>query len=287
MKLLKNLFLATLLAAGAAGLLSTQALAAGSQIRIGYVQSWPSSSLTTKLAAQVLRKDLHKNVKLLALSAGPMYQGIASGDLDAMLTAWLPKTHAQYYNKLWSKMINLGPNLLGTRLGLAVPKYVKVNSIAGLKGKEGEFNHRVVGVGSGAGININTKKAIKQYGLNMHLVPSSTAAMAASLKRAIREKKPIVVTAWAPLWIWSRFDLKFLKDPKDVYGRAGYVSTLVNPSLPKKDPTVYRFLDRFHVSLQDIDGMEAETQKGMSEQKAIDKWLSNHQKEVKSWTYGL
>lgn len=260
---------------------------ADSQIKLGYVQSWPSSSLTTKLAAQAIRDNLDQQVQLQALTAGPMYQALKQDNIDGSLTAWLPKTHASYYKKLWPHVINMGPNLIGTRLGMAVPSYVEADSIADLKGQTGDFDNQVVGVGSGAGVNINTKKAIKAYGLDMHLSSSSTAAMAASLERAISHHEPIVVTGWSPLWIWSKFDLKYLKDPKHIYGRSGHVSTLVNPALADKSPAVFHFLDRFYIKLSDLNGLEDKVQGGMSEDDAVEQWLADHKTTVDSWFAGI
>jgi len=253
-------------------------------IELGYVQSWPSSSITTKLAADVLENDLHVPVKLVALSAGPMYQGVKSGDLDAMLTAWLPVTHKAYYEKVWPDVLNLGPNLRGTKLGLVVPSYVKdVDSIADLKKHADEFDGKIMGVGAGAGINEDTLKAIKQYGLDMQLVKSSTAGMAASLERAVNKHEPIVITGWSPLWIWGKFDLKYLNDPKNVYGKAGYVATLTSRELPDKAPTVYQFLDDFRLSLSQLNEIEALAKSGQDEAHAVHEWAQNHPKVVSHW----
>lgn len=260
---------------------------ASNEVKLGYVQSWPSSSLTTKLAAQAIRDNLDQKVELQALTAGPMYQALKQDNIDGLLTAWLPKTHASYYGKLWPNVINLGPNLIGTRLGMVVPQYVKANSIADLKGETGKFDHQVIGVGSGAGVNINTKKAIKAYGLDMHLTSSSTAAMAASLERAIAHHKPIVVTGWSPLWIWGKFKLKYLKDPKNIYGQSGHVSTLVNPALAKKSPQVFQFLNRFYIKLSDLNSLEVKTKGGMSEDDAVKQWLANHKTTVDGWFAGI
>lgn len=260
---------------------------ASSEVELGYVQSWPSSALTTKLAAQAIRDNLDQKVKLQALTAGPMYQAVKQDNIDGLLTAWLPKTHASYYKKMWPDLINMGPNLVGTRLGMAVPQYVDADSITDLKGHEGKFDHQVIGVGSGAGVNINTKDAIKAYGLDMHLTSSSTAAMAASLKRAIDHHKPIVVTGWSPLWIWSKFKLKYLKDPKNIYGQSGHVSTLVNPALAKKSPEVFQFLNRFYIKLSDLNGLEEKVQGGMSQDDAVKQWLADHKTTVDGWFAGI
>ncbi len=285
----RSLLIATTMVAGIAtvGAFSGQAMAQSKPtIKLGYVQSWPSSSVTTKLAAKVIESKLHYKVNLVAVSAGPMYQAISTGHLDAMLTSWLPVTHKAYYKKIWSKVLNVGPNLMGTKLGLAVPSYVPVNTIQGLNKYASKFQNRIVGVGSGAGINEDTQQAIKEYGLKLHLQTSSTAAMAAILKRSIEQKKWVVVTAWSPLWIWGKFHLKYLKDPKHIYGQAGYVATLTSRKLPEKAPAVFQFLRRFQIKLADLNNMEAKANSS-SEKAAIAAWIKNHPKVVNEWVSGI
>lgn len=274
---------ASTLAIGAGGV--AHAANGGKQtIRLSYVQSWPSSNITTHIAGAVIEQKLGDKVDMIATSAGPMWQAVASGHADAMVTAWLPTTHRKYYNKLWQQVMNLGPNLLGTKLGLAVPKYVPVNTIGGLEKHAGKFRDRIIGVGAGAGININTKKAIKTYKLSkFNLQASSTAAMAAELKRSIREHKWIVVTAWSPLWIWAKFDLKYLKDPKNVYGTKGHINTIVNPSLPQKAPQVYAFLRHFEIGKNQLQALMLKDKNGTPMKKLVADFMNNNPKEVQSW----
>ena len=93
------------------GLLSTAVAADKPTIKIGYVQSWPSSDITTHLAGAVIEQRLKTPVDLVASSAGPMWEAVASDHSDAMLTAWLPSTHKTYYEKLWPKVVVMGPNV--------------------------------------------------------------------------------------------------------------------------------------------------------------------------------
>lgn len=267
-------------------LASTPAAAADKTVKFSYVQGWPSSALTTKLAAQAIENNLDYSVEIQNTTAGPMFQAVSDGSIDATLSLWLPKTHAAYYKKLWPKLVNLGPNLVGTRLGLVVPKYVDIDDISDLKKRADDFDHKITGVDAGSGINMNTRQAIKEYGLDMHLVTSSTAAMAADLKRAIDNKQPIVVTGWTPLWIWSRFDLKYLKDPKSIYGHGAYIDTAVNPSMLKDHPQVFFFLKRFYLKLSELNKMEDKVQHGASQQETVNDWLDNHQKTVHTWLDG-
>jgi glycine betaine/proline transport system substrate-binding protein len=275
------LLAATLLSVG---LLSTAAAADKPTIKIGYVQSWPSSDITTHLAGAVIEQRLKNPVDLVASSAGPMWEAVASDHSDAMLTAWLPSTHKTYYEKLWPKVVVMGPNVTGTRLGIAVPNYVPLDSIEDLKKNADKFQCRVVGVGAGAGININTEKAIKAYGLDgFSLQSSSTAAMTAQLQRAIKGKQWIAVTAWTPMWMWAKFDIKFLKDPKHIYGKGGYIGTVVNPALAKKSPEVYAFFNRFAIPREQLSKMMLEVKNGKDVNQVVGDWIKAHPKMVDSW----
>lgn len=253
-------------------------------IRITYVQSWPSSDIMTHLVADIITKKLGDQVQLTATDAGPMFESVASGHSDVTVTTWLPSTHATYYQKLWPKVINLGPNLLGTRLGLAVPDYVPVKTIAGLEKNAAKFDNRIVGVGAGAGININTEKAIKAYHLtSFRMQASSTAAMTAELKRAIQQHKWIVVTGWSPLWIWAKFHLKYLQDPQQVYGVNGHINTLVNPKLPTEAPAVYKFLKHFSISKDELQAMMLDSKNGTPMDKLVSDFMAKHPDQVKRW----
>lgn len=282
----KRIIKAALLAATTMGMgfLPVAHAADKPSIKIGYVQSWPSSDITTHLAAAVIKQKLGNPVNLVASSAGPMWEAVASDHTDAMLTAWLPSTHKTYYEKLWSKVVVMGPNVTGTRLGIAVPKYVPINTVEELKKHADKFQNRIVGVGAGAGININTRKAIKAYGLDgFRLQSSSTAAMTAQLKRAIKRKQWIAVTAWTPMWMWAKFDIKFLKDPKHIYGKGGYIGTVVNPKLATKSRAVYDFFNRFAIPREQLSAMMLKAKNGTSIDKVVQDWIKAHPKMVNSW----
>jgi glycine betaine/proline transport system substrate-binding protein len=103
----------------------------GDKITIGYV-AWESEIASTSVIGKVLT-DLGYDVKLMQVEAGPMWTGVADGSLDAHVAAWLPSTHADYYEKYEGQFEDLGENLTGTKLGLVVPAYMDINSIEDLK----------------------------------------------------------------------------------------------------------------------------------------------------------
>lgn len=271
-------------AIGAAAWWPARALAAGAKVRLAYVRSWPSGDLTTLIAAQILRRDLGCQVELIRTEAGPMWAAVAGGRADATLTAWLPTTHRVYWERYQHKLVDLGPVTSGTWLGLAVPGYVPLDSIEQLEVHHARFGDRIVGIEAGTGVMINTREAIKAYGLHdRSLLTSSTAAMHVQLRRAIARKHWIVITAWKPLGIWARFDLKPLRDPRQVYGQAGHIDTVIHPALQQQQPRVARLLGQMRVPIEDVQAMMVELDKGKSPDEVTGSWIAAHRAQIGAW----
>jgi glycine betaine/proline transport system substrate-binding protein len=273
---------AGLVLSAAAGLAGA---AAKPEITIGYVDGWSDSVATTHVAAEVIREKLGYPVKLMPVAAGIMWQGVARGKLDAMLSAWLPVTHGAYYAKMKDQVVNLGVNYPGAKIGLIVPEYVKANSIEDLKAMKDDFGGRIVGIDAGAGVMLKTDQAIKDYGLDYKLVASSGSGMIAELTRAENDKKAVAVTGWIPHWMFAKWKLKFLDDPKKVYGEEEHVDSVANPALEKKAPEVWALLKK----LQWKDGAEIgqvmlAIQDGAKPEAAAKQWVASHPDRVKEWT---
>jgi len=273
---------AGLVLSAAAGLAGA---AAKPEITIGYVDGWSDSVATTHVAAEVIREKLGYPVKLMPVAAGIMWQGVARGKLDAMLSAWLPVTHGAYYAKMKDQVVNLGVNYPGAKIGLIVPEYVKANSIEDLKAMKDDFGSRIVGIDAGAGVMLKTDQAIKDYGLDYKLVASSGSGMIAELTRAENDKKAVAVTGWIPHWMFAKWKLKFLDDPKKVYGEEEHVDSVANPALEKKAPEVWALLKK----LQWKDGAEIgqvmlAIQDGAKPEAAAKQWVASHPDRVKEWT---
>ena len=285
MRLIKKLLvLSTLSAALAATSAGVIAADAKPTIKIGYVEGWDDSVATSNVAAQVIEKKLGYPVQLVPVAAGVMWQGVARGDLDATLSAWLPVTHGAYWENFKTKVVDLGTNFPDAKIGLIVPEDADVTSLTDLEAKKAEFGGRIVGIDAGAGVMSKTSEAIKAYGLDYTLMPSSGSAMTAELARSENAKKPIIVTGWKPHWMFAKYKLKFLEDPKKVFGEAEHVDSVVNPELEKKAPTVVAFLKKFQWKPGEIDSVMLATTNGAKPAAAADAWVSAHGDRVSSWT---
>lgn len=142
---------------------------------------------------------------------------------------------------------------------------------------------KIVGIEPGAGIMSATEKAVEEYGLDYQLQDSSSAAMAASLQKAINNKEWIVVTGWTPHWKFAKWDLKYLDDPKKVYGGEEHVATIVRTGLKDDMPEVYAMLDNFYWTPADMEAVMLDIQDGMTPDEAADQWIRDNQEEVNKW----
>jgi len=248
----KGLLLTMLLAACVA-FLPAQSQADKGTVKLSYVE-WSCATASTNVAAAIIQEKLGYDVDTLPVSAAAMWQAVATGDVDGMLTAWLPVTHKPYYSKLKDDVVNLGHLATGAKIGLVVPDYVTIDSIDEMNEYADKFDHKIIGIDPGAGIMMKTEKALKEYDLEgFSLVSGSGATMTAALQDAIRREEWVAVTGWAPHWKFGRWDLKFLKDPKGVYGGAENIDKIVRKGLKEDKPEVYNFLKRMH---WDLDVMQ-------------------------------
>lgn len=255
-------------------------------IKIGYVEGWDDSVATANVAAGVIEKRLGYPVQLVPVAAGIMWQGVARGDLDATLSAWLPVTQGAYWDQFKNKVTDLGTNFPDARIGLIVPADLPEKSIADLDAHKADFGGRIVGIDAGAGVMKKTDDAIKAYNLDYQLMPSSGSAMTAELARSMHANKPVVVTGWAPHWMFAKWKLKFLDDPKKVYGEAEHVDNVINPGLETKAAPVVAFLKKFQWKPGEIDSVMLATENGAKPAAAADAWIAAHGDRVDSWVAG-
>ncbi|MGB7756813.1 MAG: glycine betaine ABC transporter substrate-binding protein [Salinisphaera sp.] len=276
----------TTIAMGSFG--SAQAASGDKTITIGWT-AWSDAEFVTKLTKTLIEKRTDYKVKLKMASIGVQYQGVANGDLDAMLMAWLPDTHADYWKKVKGKVQDLGPLYTGAQLGWVVPDYVpkdQLNSIADLKKDtvKSKLDGKIQGIDPGAGEMQLSEKTMKAYGLDSdyRLVSASGAAMTAALARAEKRKDWIVVTGWTPHWMFGKWHLRFLKDPKGTMGAEQHVDAVVRDGFSKDYPQIASVLSNMHIPLDQLQAAMYDARQ-TSYKKAINKFIADHPDEVNSW----
>lgn len=255
---------------------------AGNQpVNLAYVE-WETEVASTHVVGQVL-EDLGYDVTLTPLDNGIMWEALANGEVDGMVSAWLPQTHAPQVEKYKGRIDDLGENLKGGKIGLVVPSYMDVDSIEDLTDEAGKT---ITGIEPGANITGTTENAHKIYpnleGWNV--ISSSSVAMTGALKQAIENGEEIIVTGWAPHWKFNAFDLKFLDDPKGMYGTEEYIGTFARNGFKEDNPGAYSVLKNFHWNSEDIEIVMYDIMEGMDPKEAAKKWIKENEAKVAEWT---
>lgn len=253
------------------------------QVEIAYVE-WACATATANVNKAVLEERLGYDVELISVSAAAMWQAVASGDVDGITSAWLETTHGHYLEEVKEDVVDLGPNLVGTRIGLTVPEYVEIDSIEELNEHADRFDNEIIGIDPGAGIMSATEEAMQEYGLDeFTLVEGSGATMVATLADAIRNEEWVVVTGWVPHWKFGEWDLKFLEDPKLVYGEEEAIHTIVRENLETDMPQVYNFMDNFHWSPDDLHEVMAMIEEQEGTYEPAREWVRQNPEKVDEW----
>lgn len=273
---------AVALVAGACGgrSTSTDTGQASKTVKIGYI-AWDEDIALSNLVKVELEAKGYK-VQLQQLDAAPVYAGLAQGNIDLFLDAWLPATHADYWKQYKSQLEDLGVWYDNATLNLVVPKYVgNVNSIADLKGNAAEFGGKITGIDPGAGeTRIIADKVISQYDLGgaITLQNSSSTAMLAALDGAIKNNQPIVAAMWHPHWAYSRYQIKDLADPKGAMGTGEQLHSLGRKNFAHDFPGLATALKGLKFTDAQLGSLEDAIQKAGSgnEVAAVKQWADQN-----------
>jgi len=252
------------------------------KISIAYA-NWAEGIAMTHLAKVALEEKGYE-VSLKNADIAPIFASVATGKADVFMDAWMPLTHADYMNQYGDKLEVLGEAFSNARIGLVVPAYVTIDSLDELKGVKEKFDGSIIGIDAGAGIMSATEKAIDAYQLDMKLQSSSGPAMSALLKKSVDDKKWIVVTGWTPHWMFSRYDLKFLKDSKCVFGDAERIDIIATKGFSEKDPLAAGFFRKFNLTNEQMsDLMGHLANDTVSEAEGAKMWKDKNQELVEGW----
>jgi len=154
---------------------------------------------------------------------------------------------------------------------------------------EEKLDYSITGIEPGAGVLQKAEKATEEYdNLNgWEVEASSSGAMATALGEAIDREKPIIITGWTPHWMFQKYDLHYLEDPKGVFGKSEEISTIARKGLAKDKPEAYKILDQFQWKTEDIEKVMLDIKDGKSPSDAASAWIKDNKDKVDEWTKGV
>ena len=147
-------------------------------ISISVIAGWDEDVAASNLWKSLLEERGY-TVELRELDIASTFTGVANGQVDLYMDAWLPTTHQAYWDR-WKDRLEVVSTWQEGRNTVVVPDYVTdVNTLADLEGKAARFDGRIVGIEAGAGeMEAMREKVIPTYGLtDFNLVEGSSPAM--------------------------------------------------------------------------------------------------------------
>ena len=254
-------------------------------LTIGYI-NWDEDVAVSHVSKIMLEEELGYEVELQLLDVGPLFEGVASGDLDAFQDVWLPTTHETYWNEFQDQVVDLGQWYEGeASLGIAVPEYVEARTIGDLAESSEEFGGRIVGIEPGSGImGVVRDEAIPAYGLeDLELVDSSTPAMLGQIDSSLKNEEPIAFTAWKPHWMFTAYDVRYLEDPKGAMGEAETLSAIAREGLEEDAPEAFQFLDSLTLTEEQLGELELAIQEAENPEEGTRAWLEENREVAEAW----
>ncbi|HAA89019.1 MAG: ABC-type glycine betaine transport, periplasmic subunit [Thermoanaerobacterales bacterium 50_218] len=247
--------------------------------------SWDSSQVHNRIAGFIVEHGYGYQVDYLMGESVPLLQGLARGDVDVMMEAWVDN-YGESYEKVLKegKIEDLGANFPDAPQGWYVPTYVikgdpergiepmapDLKSVFDLPKywqlfKDPEVPNKGRFYNSPPGwvcTEINEAK-IKAYGLDKYFNvfgTGSDTALATSIASAYEKGEPWLGYYWEPTWIMGKYDMTLLEEPpydeerwNEDYGCAYpmcRVHIAVNSKLREKAPEVVEFLQNYETTLE-------------------------------------
>ena len=253
----------------------------GDTITLGFIPSWTDGRSTAYLLEQQLI-EMGYEVEMQDLSEpGPLYTGLAQGDVDIYTSAWPEVTHASYMETYGDDLESLGSYYDNAILTWAVPEYSEITSIADLPDYADVLGNRIVGIEPGAGLTEASEGSVMPaYGLDdWELVTSSTTAMLAELQSATDAGEEIVVTLWRPFWANSAFDMRDLEDPEGAFGESEALHFLATAGFSEEYPDIAEWVGQLQMSDEQYGALEDtvvnQYEEG-EEREAVQDWMSQY-----------
>ena len=270
-----------LCAAAMVGMTVFSAHAEEKSITVG-TMSWEDLTPITGITKKVL-EDAGYTVKVVPFSEwGIAYAALSKGDIQ-ILASQTDYVAQDYWDKNKKRLEKISPVSHGLFQGVAVPKYVPIDSMDQLNANADKFGGKIVGIEPGSGLMRDTANAVKGYDLKLQLVEGSTAAMTAALKSAVDRREWIAVTIWEQSWMMQKYDVKFLKDPKGIFPPPQSYYWVGKKGFSAEYPHAREVIASVYVPLADITAINSAVNDGKTMDEAVKDWTTSHADLLKRW----
>lgn len=179
-------------------------------------------------AAREVERVLTAHGLTVERSAAPheeMFGRMSRGDVDVLVSAWLPTSHGRYLAPFEDEVLKVSV-LYEPYCIWGVPDYVPRDDVAEIADllKEPALQRMarlVQGINSGAGISRFSEAIVEEYGLGAAGYEFRTGTEEQCFGRfiaAVADGRWVVIPLWHPQWLHHRYRIRPLDDPLHLLG---------------------------------------------------------------------
>src|SRR5699024_4947241 len=223
-------------------------------VRIG-ATAWTSTTFPSEVAKSVL-EDMGYDVEIVEAELGALFASLSEDDLDMYVDYWEPQ-FKEYLDKYSNDIEKVSVSYEGAERGFAVPKYMEdIEDSGDLKSREEEFDNEFLAIEESDPAMEEVPKLIDIYDLDLDVINATESAMMSAAEDKIENEEPVVLIGWRPHNMFDMLDIKLLSNEEapDIYNPST-VYTIANKKLEENDSTIYKFLENWSMSLDDVEEM--------------------------------
>ncbi|MFH9353833.1 glycine betaine ABC transporter substrate-binding protein [Kitasatospora sp. NPDC017646] len=154
-----------------------------------------------------------------------LFRRQATGEIDLLVSAWLPSSHEKYLTGHRDEVTVLAPHYEPYCVW-TVPPYVPATEVAAVSDLARpdvaeRMTHVIDGINPGAGISRFSARVVADYGLDRvgyRFAPGDEAGFIARVERGVARREWFVIPLWRPQYLNRRHGLRPLAEPKGLLG---------------------------------------------------------------------
>lgn len=222
-----------------------------------------------------------------------MFEALGREEVDLLVTAWMPGTHAHLYRPIADRLVTLGTAYRDARLFWTVPEYVpaeQVASMADLARPEvaARMHKTIRSIGPSAGLSVRSGLAMRDYALDAagYQLVTGDAALWVQQFRELHDRSAWqVMPLWQPHFLNGTHRMRVLQDPKSSLGAPDDAVIVASQAFMKSAPAAaLGSLRRLAVDIEAVTAMDLQVNlQGLTPRQAARAWLDARPAVLAGW----
>lgn len=209
-------------------------------------------------------EDSGHEVRTVEAPHQQLFEVQAAGELDVLVSAWLPSSHGKYLSP-YRDHVQVLPAHYEPYCVWAVPPYVPadaVGEVADLVRTDvaDRMTGTIDGINPGAGISRFSAHMVREYGLDRHgyaFRPGTEQSFVSRVERGIVEREWFVIPLWRPQYLNLLHGLRPLAEPKGLLGGVDSASPVVtNRAMDVIAPEALERLHKLHLGNEGVEAID-------------------------------